>query len=161
MRRAATDEGAKSVFVGAACCFYEHHYDRSRVRGALATTNWVLETFEISCLRKLLRDFGFLFSLTEITFRVFYGHFAKELNWLLFCHAKLIKTHISQAFLQVHDPSIYALLHFPPDCTMINVLSTCALRWRNQLAHDESQTSRTRGFGKRVYPLRVTNRRFY
>ena len=28
MKRAATGTGAKSVFVGAACCLYEHQYDR-------------------------------------------------------------------------------------------------------------------------------------
>ena len=38
------------------------------------TTNGVLETFEISFLRKLLRYFGFLFIFIEKMLRIFYVH---------------------------------------------------------------------------------------
>ena len=39
MRRATTGAGAKSMFVGAACCFHEHQYVCCRVRGVLVTNN--------------------------------------------------------------------------------------------------------------------------
>ena len=42
------------------------------VRNALVTTNGLLETFEISCLRKLLEYFGFLFIFIETMLRIFY-----------------------------------------------------------------------------------------
>ena len=64
--RAATGADVKSVFVGAGWC-WGCFYSTSDmiaarfIRGALVTTNGVLEIFETSCLRKLSRDFGFIF----------------------------------------------------------------------------------------------------
>ena len=44
----------------------------ARVYGALVMTNGILETFEISSLRKLLQYFGFLFILTGIMSHISY-----------------------------------------------------------------------------------------
>ena len=62
--RAATGAGAKWELLVLPTVFMNINMI-ARVRGALVTTNGVLETFEISSPRKLLRYFGFLFILKE------------------------------------------------------------------------------------------------
>ena len=62
--RAATGAGAKLELLVLPAVFMNVNMI-ARVRGALVTANGVLETFEISSLRKLFRYFGFLFILKE------------------------------------------------------------------------------------------------
>ena len=86
MRGASTGARAKSVFVGALCPVFMNTIIImiARAAGSRRACNeqhGVIETFEISCLRKQVRNFGFLFILTEIMFRVFYVHYTEELDF--------------------------------------------------------------------------------
>ena len=62
--RAATGAGAKLELLVLPAVFMNVNMI-ARVRGTLVPKNGVLETFEISSLRKLLRYFEFLFILKE------------------------------------------------------------------------------------------------
>ena len=62
--RAAIGAGAKLELLVLPAVFMNVNMI-ARVCDVLVTTNGVLETFEISFLRKLLRYFGFLFVLKE------------------------------------------------------------------------------------------------